>query len=70
MDKVRYKQITDCLKVRVAWYERAIAMHKGEIEWDNHFDWPSCSTHPRDPMSLCEWRGALRELENTLDMMK
>lgn len=62
--------IITCLQLRLSHYQKAIAMATGSIEWNNHFDFPPCTSNDfRNPTAIYEWRGAARELQNTLDML-
>lgn len=67
---IKKRHLAECIRARINWYERAIAMQTGEIEWDNHFGRPPSRVEPGNNTSLCEWRGALHELKNTLDMLE
>ncbi len=53
-------EFESCLKARLRWYNRAIALKKGTEKWVNGFNFP--------PGDIPCWEGAASELKNTLDM--
>ena len=64
------KDIANCLEQRLKWYQKSIDMMSGKIPYENGFDFPTSTNNPtQDPTSICEWRGAAREIENTLGMI-
>ena len=65
-----FSSVISCLKSRIAWYEKAIALSIGEIPWENHFDFPTSTLDRSNAASVWEWRGAVREMKNTLDMLE
>lgn len=64
--KTAEETVTGCLESRLSWYKKAVAIAKREIPYENGFDWPPEETD--NPLS--EWTGAIRELQNTIDMLK
>jgi len=65
-NKTAEETVTGCLESRLAWYKKAVAIAKREIPYQNDFDWPTKETG--NPLS--EWVGAIRELQNTIDMLR
>jgi len=63
--KTAEETVTGCLEARLAWYKKAAAIAKREVPYENGFDWPAEETD--NPLS--EWTGAIRELQNTIDML-
>ena len=61
--------IMPCINGRIAWYEKAIALSTREIPWENGFTFPTPTVGRGDASNVSEWRGAIRELKNTLDML-
>ncbi len=60
-----------CLTARLNGYKKALAMVNGEIPWENGFNWPDYpGAAPGAAENLWYWRGCIRELSNTLDMLK
>ena len=70
MDKTYIAQIASCIQARIAWHEKAIAIQTGEAPHENGFDYPTASNSPYDLTAISEWRGAVRELKNTLHMLQ
>ena len=67
----RLEQIINCMESRLGWYKKSIAMACGDIPWENGYNWPSSTNHvATDPTSIMEWRGAVRELQNSIDMLR
>jgi len=65
------KNIINCLEFRLKWYEKSIDMMCGRIPMENGFDFPTSTNNPKqDATAICEWRGAAREIKNTLDMIE
>lgn len=66
----RITNVVGSMECRLKWYQKAIDMACGVIPWENGFNWPS-STNPitTDPTAIQEWRGAARELCNSLAML-
>lgn len=64
------KNIVNCIEKRLAWYKTAIEWAEGKTMRPTGFTFPSSSHGDYASESLWEWRGAERELQNTLDMMK
>jgi len=62
--------VISCLKSRIAWYEKAVALSTGEMPWENGFNFPSSTLERSNAASVWEWRGAIREMKNTLDMLE
>ena len=56
------KQFQHTLKLRLAWYQKAMEMKSRKIPWENGFDWPDGA--------MPTWGGAVKELKNTLDMLE
>ena len=50
-----------CLKARLKWYQNAISLKEGTTPWINGFDFPEGNVDT--------WRGAAKELKNSLDML-
>ena len=50
-----------CLKARLRWYNDAIDLKIGKRKWVNGFNFPDGDVE--------SWRGAAKELKNTLDMV-
>ena len=50
-----------CLKARLRWYNDAIDLKTGKRKWVNGFNFPAGDVE--------SWRGAAKELKNTLDMV-
>lgn len=62
--------LKNCLACRLKSYEKAIAMVTKEIPWENGYNWPDYPGRGvLDPENIYYWRGAVRELKNTLDML-
>lgn len=61
-------QIVNTLKIRLKWYHDALAIAEGKIVKPIGFGFPSSTNNTFNPESIWEWRGAVRELQNTLDM--
>jgi len=67
----RLDQILNCMELRLNWYLKSIDMACGVIPWENGYNWPSSTNHvTSDPTAIIEWRGAVRELQNSLDMLR
>ena len=49
------------LYARKDWYQKSLDMKKGQIPWENGYNWPDGDVQT--------WEGAVRELKNTLDML-
>lgn len=65
------KTIAQCLQARLKGYEKAIAMVKCEIPWENGFNWPTTPYNDvTDQRNIDYWRGCAKELKNTLDMLE
>lgn len=63
--------ILNCLKARSAWYGKAISILEGDLPRQNGFDFPpSASRDPYAPENLYFWRGAKKEIDNTIHMME
>lgn len=64
--------ILNCLKIRSAWYEKAIRMAKREIPVENGFDWPLYpgERSPFSPLNIPYWEGAQKEIDNTIGMLE
>lgn len=63
--------ILNSLKSRSAWYGKAISILEGDFPRQNGFDFPpSTSRDPYAPENLYFWRGAKKEIDNTIDMME
>lgn len=54
--------ILGCLKSRAKWYNKAIDIKCGVIEWENGFDFPDGD--------ITAWQGATKELNNTINMIE
>jgi hypothetical protein len=63
-------EIINCLKSRKNWYEKAINMACGKTEWENSFNFPKINYDHHNVGAIPEWRGAVHELQNTIDMME
>ena len=64
------------LELRKEWYQKAVAMLDGTVEWENGFNWPDREAlltqgfpGNKQPFML-KWRGTASELQNTLDMLR
>lgn len=55
-----------CLEKRLAWYKKTVDIAKRVIPIENGFEWPPEETD--NPLS--EWTGAIREIQNTVDMLR
>lgn len=71
------EMLINTIQCRIAWYEKAIAMLRGVISWENGFDWPPSSNGIYEPMpitekisSISEWNASIHELKNCLNMLK
>ena len=62
--------VISCLKARIVWYEKAISLTTGDIPWENCFDFPPSTLDRSNAVSVWEWRGAVREMKNTLNMLE
>lgn len=64
-------QAIESMESRALWYRKAIKIGCGEIPWENHFDFPSSiNNDPHSADAIWEWRGAYRELCNSIDMLR
>lgn len=59
--------ILNCMKRRSEWYGKAISILEGDLPRQNGFDFPpSANPDPYAPENLYFWRGAKKELDNTI----
>ena len=56
------RDVVNCLKARIKWYERAIEIKKGKVRVPDGFDMPEGN--------IDNWTGAVKELKNTCDMLE
>lgn len=71
MGKHNSQEIVQCLKLRLAWYQKAVDMSCGVIAWENGFNWPTYpGNHSGAAENIWYWRGAIAELKNTINMME
>lgn len=67
----RILQALASMESRALWYRKSIAMACGEIPHENGFNYPSSTNNnPHSADAIWEWRGAYRELVNSIDMLK
>lgn len=56
------EEMINCLENRKLWYQKAIDMKMGNVAYENGFDFPDGSVET--------WAGSVRELHNTIKMLK
>ena len=61
--------VVNTLKVRLKWYQDSIDIVAGIKPKPNGYDFPSSTNEPFAPETMWEWRGAIKELQNTINMM-
>ena len=63
-------QVVNSLNQRIKWYREALSIAEGKTIRPIGFNFPTSTNDTFNPESIWEWRGAIRELQNTLDMFQ
>ena len=66
----RNRNIITCLENRLAWYKTSVLWGEGKIQRPTGFNFPTSTNGDYAPESVWEWRGIVREIQNTLNMLK
>ena len=64
------EHVLNTVRQRLLWYKSALEIVKGIVPKPNDFDYPTSTNDPFSPEAMWEWRGAIRELQNTIHMLQ
>lgn len=64
------EHVLNTVRQRLLWYKAAIEIVRGVVPKPNDFDYPTSTNDPFSPETMWEWRGAIRELQNTIHMLQ
>lgn len=62
--------VVNTLKARADWYQEALWIASGIKPKPNGYDFPSSTNGEFATESMWEWRGAIREIQNTISMLQ
>lgn len=62
--------VINTLKVRAEWYQESLYIAAGIKPRPNGYDFPTSTNGPFSTEAMWEWRGAIREIQNTIDMLR